>query len=195
MSNACNAAIGFHGIDDFVQHLCWYGVATLRIRRRSLSTQLFNCLAFFRAQLAEAVAKEAIKCGSATFTCFRIGIRRIVILLMTILSFVFINVALILTTQLVFTGNAHIKRVQLRLGSIPLSALLFSPGRIANFIVQGTHIRGDGVTFLLHFVQFHDFSLRVKKSQQALAPHTLINGLRQRAAVARFLPGFHGSNA
>jgi hypothetical protein len=43
--------------------------------------------------------------------------------------------------------------------------------------MQGTHIFGDGVTFLLHFMQFHDFSLRVKKGQQALTRHSLINGV------------------
>jgi hypothetical protein len=105
-----------------------------------------------------------------------------------------VNVSLVLAAKFVFTGNLLIQTIQLRFcafhcvrcSSVQVLSPIFS---------CSTHVGGDGVTFLLQFMQFHVFSLRVKKSQQALARHSLVNGLRQRAAVARFLPGFHGSDA
>ena len=138
------------------------------------------------------MAKKAIKCRGAALVCLLLRVA----LTLTLLRLLLVNVALIVTAQLFFAADLFVECIQVVFCFIPLSALLFSPGCVfRDTLMQSAHLAGNGVTFLLQFMQFHGFSLRVKKSQHALARRSLVNGLRQRAAVARLLPGFHGANS
>ena len=157
-----DAAIGFHLLNHFRQEGFWYGIPPLLIRRNALRAQLTQCLALFGGQLGRAVTHPFIKHGNALLRIFTF---RVFILLLALLLFLLLDKRLIQRAQGLFPFDFLIDGLQLALSLLPLGALLIGPGVITNFVMQGAHVGGDGVSFLLQFMQFgrrHSFSLHIK---------------------------------